>query len=585
VSRLLRVLSVAYLLLAGPAAAAAEVQGSLERATIGEGESTTLTISVSGEGSVSGEPSFRTPEGLRIRDSGTSRSYSLINGRFSQSLEFRYVIIGQRVGRYEIGPVEVTISNQKQVVGPFTLEVVKGQPPPSRVPPRDSPDGQRSTPSPFYVEMVASPETAYVGQQVTLRTRFWSRADVAILDARFIPPETEGFWREELPPERRSQDVRGGTLYEITEVVSGLFPTRAGELTITPARVAVRYRESRRRRRDPFSFFGFGGVERDAEPSAQPVTVKVLPLPVPAAGGFTGAVGQFRITSETDQMNAVQGEPITWTVTITGYGNLAAVEGPTFPEIAGCRGFDSGTEVARARKDDLLGGKKSFSHVLIPESAGILELPSLVWAYFDPKTRQYRTSTVEARRIDVAPAAADGGLSSGRVGSAIRGIRQGSDLSPLRAELPWRQTSFWLWQLVPLAALAAGYAHKRGRERSQKDPAGTRFRRAPRRLRKALRALEEESADPWGSLARAVESFLSDRYGTEIHGMTREALTGYLVSCGNDEDVAAQIVEVLQDADSRRFTPAKERDQQDVLHLAQRIVELAPRLEKGRRRA
>ena len=90
--------------------------------------------------------------------------------------------------------------------------------------------------------MDASPEEVYLGEQVILRVSFWQRSDLTIDDAAFVPPETAGFWKEELPPQRRSRRARASARYEVTEILSALFPTREGELTITPARVSVRYR-------------------------------------------------------------------------------------------------------------------------------------------------------------------------------------------------------------------------------------------------------------------------------------------------------------------------------------------------------
>jgi hypothetical protein len=568
-----------------PASGDVGVRGSLDHGTIAVGASAVLTITIEGSGSSGGQPRIEVPEGLRIRDAGTSRSFSMVNGRFSQTIELRYVVVGLREGDYTIGPIEVEVSGRAHSVGPFELKVVQGQPPPDR----PASPGTRSTdqrsPPPLMVEMRVEPERAFVGQQVVLRTTFWSRSDIQVVDARFIPPETEGFWKEELPPERRSWKSRGGARYEVTEIAVALFPTRDGELTITPARVAVRYREPRRRTRDPFSMFRLGGREREAEPSAAPVTVRVDPLPAGAPAGFGGAVGEYRIRAETDLDKAVQGEPVSWTVEISGAGNVAALEAPAFPEIPGTRSFDGGSEVDIARKDDRLGGKKSFSRVLVPESAGTITLPALTWAFFNPGEQRYKSRSVPSRQLEVVAAEEVGGVGRGRVGGAIRGVRHDARLAPLDASRPWRLRSFWAWQLIPILALLAGIAWNRRREMQERDPVGTRLRQAPRKLRRELRAVTQEVEDPWGRLAQAIESFLADRFGTETRGMTREALCAWIAERSGETESAEELTAILERADSLRFRPDLGKEKENLEEAIRRVAVLGGLLAGRRRRA
>ncbi len=578
---------------AGSAGGETRVEGSLAPSSVEVGEAAALTIHIEGAGSIEGEPDLTAPEGVRIRGGGESRSFSLMNGRFAQSLEKQYLVVPLREGEFTIGPFDVKVSGRLYRIGPFPLSAAKGGATPGVPPTRGGGQtprggagpapGAAGTP-PLTLTASATPSDVYVGQQLLLTLSFLRRADTRVIGARFAPLELEGFWKEELPPERHATRRLGNAAYEANELLFALFPTRPGELTIPPAKIDVQYRDpDARSRNDPFAIFGFGGREKEEELSGPPIAVHVRPLPPGAPAEFTGAVGSYEIRGRTDRAAAVQGEPLTWTIEIEGEGNISAIQGPRFPEIPGCRGYDAGGDVNTRRTNDRIGGVKSFARVLVPESAGVLELPRLAWAYFDPRDGRYRTLGTEARRIQVAAAQAAGGGegTAGRLGSAIRGIRTESRLVPQAAERPWTLVSFWVLQAVPTAALLAGFAVRRARERRAKDPAGTKMRMAPRRLRESLRLVEMERVDPWGRLIHAVEGFLADRYGPEVRGLTREALAGFLEERGAAPEIAARMAGLLARADALRYTPAAGASGTEIGGAVRDVAECAAHL--GRR--
>ena len=80
---------------------------------------------------------------------------------------------------------------------------------------------------------------------------------------------------------------------------------------------------------------GFGIIsqprmEQVSVTSDQP-TLEVKPLPPGAPAGFSGAVGQFKLTSKVVPEKAALGEPVTWTLELSGTGNWPDVTG--LPEI------------------------------------------------------------------------------------------------------------------------------------------------------------------------------------------------------------------------------------------------------------
>lgn len=583
-----RILILGILLagLAGTSKAEVRVTGRLDPEAVSLGEAAVLTISLEGSGSFEGEPNFHAPDGVRVRAAGESRNFALVNGRFSQTLQRQYMILAMREGSYTVGPVELKVSGRSYSLGPYTFTVGPGAaaPPAGRPSNRGAADDDqdRGQTPPIAVEMSVEPQDVYVGEQAILSVRFLTRADVAVLDAQFIAPESQGFWKVDLPQVPPATVRRGGASYRVSEIRMALFPTRAGELKIDPAKVHVQYRDSRGNPNDPFSFFGMGGREREAEPASNACVVRAKALPKPEPAGFTGAVGRYSISARLDRNEGAQGQPITWTVAIEGDGNVASIEGPRFPDLPGCRGLDGGSDVKSRQDTKVVGGTKLVSRVLIPDAAGPLEIPALEWAYFDPAEGHYRKVATQTLRITVAPAQATADAGAGRIGGALRPIRTATRLRSLDSERPWQQGWFWALQVLPLGALIVGGFFRRQRLQLERDPLGARMRHAPRRLSRALRTVETDARDPWGVLVRAVEEFLDGRYGSEVRGLTRASLADYLVERGANPDAARGIAALLERADTLRYTPRTEATQGDLAAAIREAGDAAARLGDAR---
>jgi hypothetical protein len=582
-----RILLIAAALVAIAPVARGEVRvaGDLKPTAVGLGEAAVLTVTVEGSGSFDGEPNFHAPDGIRVRSAGESRNFALVNGKFSQTLVRQYAVLALRVGTYTIGPVEVRASGRSYSLGPYTLTAgPSSAPAPASPPGRSAPDqaeGRGESP-PIAVEMIADPQEVFIGQQTVLSVRFLIRADVALLDAQFLAPESQGFWKVDLPQVPQAVVRRGNASYRVNEVRMALFPTRAGDLRIDPARVHAQYRDSRRDPNDPFSFFGLGGREREAEPASGACVVRVRPLPQGAPAGFTGAVGRYSMTSRLDRTQGAQGQPITWTVSIDGEGNVTSLEGPRFPDLPGCRGLDGGSDVKTRQDARTVGGSKSFSRLLIPDAAGRLEIPTLSWSYFDPEDSRYHTVTTVAQVVPISAATAAADAGGGRIGGALRPIRTSSRLTPISEERPWRRAGFWMLQVLPLGALVAGFVLRRRRLEVERDPLGARMRHAPRRLARALRAVDADPHDPWGSLVRAIEEFLEGRYGGEIRRLTRAELVGFLRDRGANPDAAESLGALLARADVLRFTPRGDASREDLNAAVREAGDCAARMGEKR---
>lgn len=573
------------LLFVASLALAADLSMSL-RPTAGEvGQTVELSVTIEGATNVESEPRLPPVDGLRFRRAGQQTNFSLINGKMSRSITFQFLVVADKPGDYTLGPVEIAVGGETLRSEKATLQIVAaGTPLPGRTAPPGS-AGRSGTDGLVFAEAEVDRSEVYLGEQVTLRLRFYQAVGYRVLETQLeTPPSTQGFLREEIPPQRSRTATVDGRSYQVTELVYGLFPTQTGTLEIGPAslRCIVQDRRSRGGRRDPFDLFGLF-EEREVTLQSRPVRVTVLPLPKPQPDSFTGGVGAFRLDSNVDRTEVNQNEPVTVTFAIEGVGNVAAIGPPPLPAIPGFRSFEGAAPaVEPTSESDRLGGKKVFQFVLVPETAGTLLIPPLELSYFRPGSRSYETLATDSVTVRVLPGSGPGsGGGAGdvaRLGWDLRTNRATTDLRP-RQGSPWTRVSFWLVQAGPLALLAAVLLARRRRDIAERDRARISRERAPGKLRREIEALGRVADTPEDRLRELDDvwvRFLADRFDFALRGRTREELARVLSSRGVPGEVIAELDRLFGDLDFARFAPGDAGTVGDLLH---RSAGLAERLE------
>lgn len=133
------------------------------------------------------------------------------------------------------------------------------------------------------------------------------------------------------------------------------------------------------------------------------LTVKPLPLPAPA--GFSGAVGQLKLTSKVVPVTAAVGEPITWTLELTGTANWPDIAGLPSREVSKDFQVISPQAKRTPAEGKLFDNTLSEDVVLVPTKPGTYTLGSVDFVYFDPATGRYQSIKTPATTVTVTAAA------------------------------------------------------------------------------------------------------------------------------------------------------------------------------------
>ena len=550
-------------------AAEGALRSEVDARKIGLQDTVQLTITVEGAGSLPDD--VATPAFTNLRLVGgpaVSTQMSFVNGRVSQSRSWTYVLQPLAVGRAEIGPVRTRLGAAEETAPAIPIEVVAGSVKP-RAPARRPTDpfeedpfesffgrSRARAPEPrLLVEASPSRQSLYVGEPLRLTYHLYTQATVS--DLQFTEaPQYAGFWVEDLErPERPAGDavtVEGVPYRRFPILVKLLFPTRAGRLTIPAATLKIAIPRQ--------GFFDNGAV---VQRSTRPITIEAKPIP--DQPGFSGAVGRFKASAAVDHSALAVGDAATLRFKVEGSGNLKWIDRPPQVRVSGAKVFPPQTKSDLKTEPSGITGSRTWEFVVVPQTAGMIEIPSLAFSYFDPSAERLARTETAPLPLQVEGASSPAG---GAAPLAPAAGRPGGPL-PLRADLDAHSSgpSALPGQTIALLAGAVLLLHggmwSSARLAGWRRPSAGRAA-APRSVRAALRELERVGRDGMSKEAAAglIEKTLHDLFGpTE----------------GDDGERARSVRRLLEEVQLLRYAPQL-GDYSEKLHeLAAKASEVVRR--------
>jgi hypothetical protein len=542
-----------------------QVVATVDRSEVELGDDVVLIVRADAPGSAPTE--IEEPEliGFEVRDVNLASTFSATGGAGTRIVTWEYRLRATSRGPGRIGPIRVRVGDVEVEAPMITVDVRAvdartGAVFTSRirqiVARAPGPDGSDEV----MVTVVPSADTIVLGAQLDLVVVAWFPRDVrARLRTRptLTPPELQGAWTyfQSSALDAVSSREVWGRLYDLFVHRQVVFPLTAGPLEVGPATVSfsLPLRTSILSREIPQEV---QSESRWVEVAAQPE--------VGRPGGFTGvAAGGLSFEVLVDSQALALGGGVTIRSTVQGRGNIALWPEPQFRWPRGVRVYPGGTDLQLVPENDLIAGTKTFTYLVVPDSAGTFAIRNPVYPYFDLDTRRYR----EARAGSVEFVARGGRLSVAlRVPPPLLMEAGGEPmLRGLMARIP-------LWGWLLLVASPAGLAligrlvsrvSVRRTERAAPTPAGT-LERLDRQFRGALERLVPDAAVREGhALAEALRaagvetpvaahaSRLRDRLGQAVYGPD---------GASDPEELGAEVQEVLNALPGARVRNGPVRD-------------------------
>lgn len=543
------------------------ITAALSRDSIGMDETAILEVVVAGNDQNLPAPQLPGLAAFDVYSQGRSSNISIVNGQMSSTVNYRYILMPKKPGTYPIQDIAAVYKNHRFVANALTLTVLdKGMAAPPELEQDAQTDGGEARD--YFMLAEVDNEKPYVNEQVTLTLKFYTAVQY-YSTPDLTPPTTTGFWTEVLgskPPYHVRLNNRN---YRVLEIKYALFPTQTGKLTIGRGMIRTTVAAKRRGNSVFDDFFGRG---EEVTVRSKPIAIDVRPLPTAGRpADFTGTIGQFTISATTDKREVEVNQPVSVTVTITGWGNVKSVAEPPIGDLQDFRVYRASSNEELSKQNDQVGGKKVFEEVFIPNRPGDLEIPSLTFSYFNPKSGGYETKRTKPITLRVKPGEgyaagtevpfATPGVSIGSQANDIRYIKPALGDLHRRGDIILTSPLYLLVNGLPVLALIGLVAVRTQRERLAANQGYARARGASRMARKRLATARSKATVTlaesfYAELSLAVIAYIADKFDISPHGLTRDRIAELLKSSRADDALTAETLAFLQRCDFARFAAA-----------------------------
>ncbi len=553
---------------------------SANNTTVGLDQQFEVLFTFAGQ-NVNGASNFNAPKftGFTVV-SGPNQSTSMqfVNGSVSGSMTYSYYLQPQRTGKFTIGGATIDYNGKRLSTDPLTITVVKGTPKQATAPQGKPGVSTQDISDNLFILATADRRDVYLGQQVIVTYKLYTRLPIASQLQVSKLPSYEGLWAEEinLPGVITfSTEVYKGKQYRVGILKKvALFPSQLGELSVTPMVLDIPVEVRQKRSggdifnqffNDPF-FNSYQTVDYRA--TSNTIKLNVRPLPskdIPKS--FNGAVGNFTLSSQLDTTGAQANEPLTWKIKLTGEGNIQLLNMPALNIPTGFDQYQPKTS-QQINRDGTISGSKTFEYLIVPRVSGRKVLPPVDFSYFDPARRSYVTLATPSYALDIRPGA--GGSGTEIAGFSKEGIKVlGEDIRYIKTstnDLHRIGTSndfglgFWTATFLPLIALTGLVTYRRRQDKLAGNIQLLRYRQAEKVARtrfKNAKALMEAGNQTgfYAEISQALFGYLEDKLHIPKSEISLERAVSDLQMKNVDDGLVSSLKDSIEKCEFARFAP------------------------------
>ena len=372
---------------------AQELKVSIDKNPVILGEQILLQYSINAESEKFQTPNFNNFRVLSGPNPSTQSSYTFSNGKSESSTTTTYSIYikAKKEGIFDIPPASVYSSGKRINSKGIKIRVVKG----------NTKQNDKLSNN-LFIKVETSKKDIVVGEQILVTYKLLTRVELQNTELSSLP-ELNGFWVKDLETSSRfKRDVINGTAYNVAVIKkSVLTAQQAGDLIIDPLELKCSIRKQRtRNNRDPFaSFFGNGYNVQEEFVSSKPIKIKVKELnntPI----NYKGIVGDFNITSEIEKSRVKANDAISYSITITGKGNLELLKPLDI-------NFSEDFEIYEPKiKNKIFEGGmkrsiKTFEYLIIPRYKGEYSIPAVSLITYNPRSKEFEKKSTSEHKLTV----------------------------------------------------------------------------------------------------------------------------------------------------------------------------------------
>lgn len=510
-------------------------------------------------------------------------STQIVNGNVSSSstLVFTYTLIAEKEGEYKIPGATANIEGADYTSNPITIKVLpadkaaatqrNSSSQQSRRQMRDASEPTNIQADDLFMTATLNKTKVYEQEAVLLTFKVYSAVNLTSLNGKI--PDLKGFQIQEVElPQNKEWNLehyKGRNYRTILWQQYVLFPQQSGEIEI-PSAVFEGVVAVQTRSYDPFDFFGGASImEVKKELRTPKLKLNVQKLPDGKPADFSGAVGNFKLSSSLSANEVKANEAVTLRLVVSGTGNMKLIKTPevSFPEDFEI--YDPKVDNKISLRTDGFSGNKIIEYLFIPRYGGEYTIPAVRFSYFDIATKQYKTLESESYTLKVEKGKETGtGTVAAYVskeelkmlGQDIRYIKRGNTNTIKRGDHLFASTTYWLWYIIPLLAFIAYIiiCHKQMKENA--NIAAMRTKKANKvavkRLKVAKKLLKENRKNEfYDEILKTLWGYMSDKLSIPVSQLSKENIAAELAEKGVNETLVKELHDVLNEGEFARYAP------------------------------
>lgn len=576
------------------------------------GEQFQVSYELNGDGKDFRSPNFTNFEVIGGPFSSTSSSVQIINGSVTKTntQTYSFHLRAIKEGNFTMPQASITVDKKRITSEPCEINVVASQNGNSTYSGSSNNGNNYSQANDnareVFLEAIPNKRKVYLGEQIMLTYRIYYTIPISQLTVS-KSPSYAGFWTKDVTNNngtlQQSSVIRDGKQYNVAtiqEIV--LFPQKSGKLAIDPLDITclaqVRQQKNRSQSYDPFEdFFGdvFGttytNVRKDIK--SQPIEIEVIPLPNNnKPQSFKGAVGQFTFTTKIDKSELKVNEAFTFTVTVSGKGNIELLElpKPIFPpdfEV-----YDP--KISTSIKDNALGisGSKKAEYIVIPRVSGNFKLESTEFSYFNPALDKYESLRSDVSQIIVNKS--ENGTENNTVytpgqadikylGSDILHINASNNKLNITGITFYMSTIYIIILCIMIIVFIVALVIFKRKVKLNKDQVLVKNKQATKvakkRLNNAYNFLKANNQNSfYEEFSQALWGYISDKLNIARSQLSMESVKEIMLDKNVGEDIVNEFIELLNNCEFARFAPGDSSKKMDDLY--NKGIELITKAEK-----
>ena len=581
--RLKSVFILVFMLSIGFVQAQVSFVAKVSKKTLGINERLRVDFEMNQDGDNFVPPSFK---GFNVVGGpNQSISNSWVNGKRSYSKTYSYFLAPKTQGKFIINQATIEIDDEIYKTISLNIAVTAAV-----TKPKEGNNADYLASENVHLIAEVSKTNPYLNEAITVVYKLYVSNDVSITRSwqEIDSPKFEDFWSQNIADKGEQQifeETFKGKPYRyviLKKVV--LYPQKTGALIIEPLTLDIPI-DVQGNLRDIFGRRRMTRVNRTISAGKRTITVKPLPIEG-KPDNFSGAVGVFNFNVSTNKTTLDANEALELKIRVKGTGNLKLFNLPSL-------NLPSSLEVYEPVRDNKIAvnikGMNGFindTYTVIPQYKGSYPIRPILFSYFDPPSKSYKTVSSDEIIIQVENGpipnqplkVKDNASNENSISLAndqFKYIKTSTKLISINRPVFFKTSFFWCltgipFLLIPLIILIGTTRRKR-----LSDLEGKRFRKATKLAKKYLSAAKKNLGKQeafYEALERALHNYLRAKLDIVTSDFSKEKITILLAERKVEEEVVSDFVGLLKSCEFARYTPTSDVTIKQDYEKAVRVI-------------